>query len=138
MPSKTYLWIEDRKGKAAYTFWTTMMSHLFSNVRVESKKNNSELVKAVQALTDENNRYVILYDNSFDNPQLYEEQRYLKKAVQTKKNVFLMDVICFEYILLEFDKLIEWIYAPEDDFLHIYYGTSLCREFSKIGMEVSA
>ncbi|MBQ3513970.1 MAG: hypothetical protein IJA32_09280 [Lachnospiraceae bacterium] len=28
-----------------------------------------------------------------------------------------MDIICFEYILLEFDKLIDWIYAQDDEFL---------------------
>ena len=28
-----------------------------------------------------------------------------------------MDIICFEYILLEFDKLIDWIYAADDEFL---------------------
>ena len=33
------------------------------------------------------------------------------------KNVILLDIICFEYILLEFDKLIKWIYAPDDEFL---------------------
>lgn len=31
--------------------------------------------------------------------------------------MLLMDVICFEYILLEFDKLIDWIYARDDEFL---------------------
>ena len=34
-----------------------------------------------------------------------------------QKNVCLLDIICFEYILLEFTELIEWIYASEDDFL---------------------
>ena len=29
----------------------------------------------------------------------------------------MLDIICFEYILLEFDKLIKWIYAPDDEFL---------------------
>ena len=28
-----------------------------------------------------------------------------------------MNIICFEYILLEFDKLINWIYASNDEFL---------------------
>ena len=28
-----------------------------------------------------------------------------------------MDIICFEYILLEFKNLIEWIYASDDEFL---------------------
>ena len=48
--AKTFLWIEDRKGKASYTFWENLMKHLCPDVIVESKKNNSELVKAVRAL----------------------------------------------------------------------------------------
>lgn len=28
----------------------------------------------------------------------------------------MLNLICFEYTLLEFDKLIDWIYAPEDEF----------------------
>ncbi len=117
MSSKTYLWIEDRKGKAGYIFWETMMRQLCPSVIVESKKNNSELVKAVKSLSDVNNRYIIIFDNSFDNLQVYQEQKILKKYVDMKSNVVMMDIICFEYILLEFDKLIEWIYAPNDEFL---------------------
>ena len=97
--AKTYLWIEDRKGKASYTFWTSFMEQLCPYVIVESKKNNSELVKAVKALQDAENKYIIVFDNSFDNLQI------------------VMDIICFEYILLEFKELIEWIYASEDEFL---------------------
>lgn len=117
MSGKTYLWIEDRKGGASDTFWTTLMSHIFSDVMVESKKNNSELVKAVKSLTDKENQYLILFDNSFDNTQLYAEKKYLKNIAAAKENVYLLDFICFEYILLEFDKLIDWIYAADDEFL---------------------
>ena len=35
----------------------------------------------------------------------------------TKENVFLLDMICFEYLFLEFKELIDWSYAPEDEFL---------------------
>ena len=45
--AKTFLWIEDRKGKASYTFWENLMKQLCPDVIIESKKNNSELVKAV-------------------------------------------------------------------------------------------
>lgn len=41
----------------------------------------------------------------------------LRKYAGDKENVVLMDIICFEYILLEFKELIEWIYAPDDEFL---------------------
>lgn len=116
MSAKIYLWIEDRKGKASYTFWKTLMQQLYSDVIVESKKNNSELVKAVKDLDGEENKYIIVFDNSFDNVQVYQEQRRLQNYASQKSNVFLMDIICFEYILLSFDKLIEWIYAPDDEF----------------------
>lgn len=115
--AKTFLWIEDRKGKASYTFWENLMKQLCPDVIVESKKNNSELVKAVRALQDAENRYIIVFDNSFDNLQIIMEQKRLKKSVNEKENVFLLDIICFEYLLLEFKELIEWIYAPEDEFL---------------------
>lgn len=117
MSAKTYLWIEDRKGKAAYLFWKAFMQQLYSDVIVEGKKNNSELVKAVTTLSDEENRYIIVYDNSFDNLQIYKELKILKRCVDEKSNVFLLDIICFEYLLLEFDRLIDWIYAKDDYFL---------------------
>lgn len=117
MSSKTYLWIEDRKGKASYTFWETMMKQVCPQVIVESKRNNSELVKAVKSLSDDDNNYIIVFDNSFDNVQIYQEQKKLQEYVKKKENVSMLGIICFEYILLEFHKLIEWIYAADDEFL---------------------
>lgn len=117
MKSKTYLWLEDRKDKSSYIFWQTLMEQLCPEVVVESKKNNSELVKAVKALEDTENRYIIVFDNSFDNLQVAIEQKLLRQYADKKDNVLLMDIICFEYLLLEFRDLIAWIYAPEDEFL---------------------
>ena len=93
------------------------MKQLCPEIIVESKKNNSELAKAVKTLQDADNKYIIVFDNSFDNLQVIMEQKRLKQYVNERDNVFLTDIICFEYILLEFKKLIEWIYAPEDEFL---------------------
>ncbi len=114
---KTYLWIEDRKDKSGYIFWQTLMGQLCPEIVVESKKNNSELVKAVKALEDTENRYIVVFDNSFDNLQIAMEQKRLRKYVSDKTNVVLMDIICFEYLLLEFKDLIEWIYTSDDEFL---------------------
>lgn len=114
---KTYLWIEDRKNKSGYIFWQTILGQLCPEIVLESKQNNSELVKAVKALEDSENRYIVVFDNSFDNLQVAMEQKVLRKYAGDKENVVLMDIICFEYILLEFKELIEWIYAPDDEFL---------------------
>lgn len=125
---KTFLWIEDQKDKAGYTFWKSMMQQLYPEVVVESKTNNSELVKAVQKLSDQQNKYIIVFDNSFDNLQAIMEQRRLRECAAQKSNVVLLDIICFEYILLEFRYLIEWIYAPDDEFLEKRYKAVLTRE----------
>ena len=128
MTVKTYLWIEDREGKASYKFWTTFMHEVCPEVIVESKTNNRELVKAVKGLNDKENRYIIALDNSFDNQQVYIEQKMLKNIADKKDNVFLLDLICFEYTLLEFNKLIDWIYAPEDEFREKRKGVITARE----------
>ena len=51
MSLKTILWIEDKKGKASYRFWNCFLQQLFPDVELESKRNNSELVKAVKNLS---------------------------------------------------------------------------------------
>lgn len=128
MLSKTFLWIEDRKEKASYIFWKNLMEQLYPEVTVEGKKNNSELVKSVKALKDISNKYIIVFDNSFDNLQVVMEQKLLRSYVDGKDNVVLMDIICFEYILLEFKELIKWIYAPDDEFLEKRANAIAVRE----------
>ena len=81
MSSKTFLWIEDRKGKASYIFWSNFLKQMCPNIVVESKKNRSELVKAVKNLDDTNNRYVIVFDDSFDNLQVAMERKLLDKIL---------------------------------------------------------
>lgn len=117
MESITHLWIEDRKEKSGYIFWKILFHYLNPSIIVESKRNNTELVKAVASLQDTENRYIILFDNSFDNVQIYQEIKKLQECAKLKKNVILMDIFCFEYILLEFDSLIKWVFAPDDPFL---------------------
>lgn len=128
MSFKTFLWIEDRKGKASYMFWKSLLNQISSNVQVESKKNNSELVKAVKNIKDMDNRYVIVFDHSFDNLQVTMEWKLLKQYADQKDNVVLLDIICFEYILLEFENLIHWVYAPDDELLKKRANVITARE----------
>ena len=60
--------------------------------------------------------------------QIYMEQKIVKEAADIRDNVFLLNLICFEYTLLEFDKLIDWIYAPEDEFREKCAGAIAARE----------
>lgn len=84
MGVRTYLWLEDREGKSGYIFWQTLMEQLCPQIVVERKENNSELVKAVKALEDAENRYIVVFDNSFDNLQAVMEQKLLRKYADIK------------------------------------------------------
>ena len=64
MKSKTYLWLEDRKGKSSYIFWKTFMGQLCPEIVVESKKNNSELVKCPTAHCGRSKPQINFCDNS--------------------------------------------------------------------------
>ena len=52
-----------------------------------------------------------------DNLQILSELKILTDASKEKDNVVLLDIICFEYILLEFKELIDWVFTPDDEFL---------------------
>ena len=113
--AQTFLWIEDRQGKSGYNFWNVFLSNLYPEITLESKNNNSDLIKSVKSLNDNENKYIIVLDNSFDNPQIVAEHKYLRNLIKSRENVFLINVICFEYILLEFEYLTQWVFAPDDE-----------------------
>lgn len=114
-----YLWTEDRENKAGYTFWKTMMGCLYPHIIVESKQNNIGLLKAVKQLVKSEpleDKYIIAMDESFDNHQVVREMRALKCAISGNQNIYVLRLISFEYILLSFTELLNWIYAENDDF----------------------
>lgn len=113
---QTYLWTEDGENKSGYTFWKTLMHEIFPHIIVESKGNCSKLIKAVQNITDFDSNYIIAYDHSFDNEQLIRELSQLKRLCSHHQNIHELKIVSFEYTLLEFSKLIEWIYAKTDEF----------------------
>lgn len=124
MSSRTFLWIEDRKGKASYLFWNSLLKQICPDVEVESKKNSSELVKAVKNLENTDNRYVILLDNSFDNLHVIMEQKLLKQYEWDNRK---KDDIC------GLDDRRMTIY---DKMKSIYMNTCLEKQFQAVGLEV--
>lgn len=114
-----YLWTEDRENKAGYTFWKHMMNCLYPDIIVESKQNNIGLLKAVKKLVKSDtpdDKYIIAMDESFDNDQVVREMRALKRVISGNTNIYVLKLISFEYILLSFTKLLDWIYAENDEF----------------------
>ena len=108
----TYVWCED--SKSGFEFWKVVFKILYKDYTVESKKNNSELCKAVSKIVDDENKYYILMDNAIDNPDVLRETQRLHIALKDKRNVALIKIHSFEFVLLSFRLLEDWVFANED------------------------
>lgn len=110
----TYIWCED--SASGFAFWRFIFETDGSDVRVESKGNNSRLRRAVSELTDRENEYYILVDNAVDNPDVLRELKRIKKDISGHSNMHILNIHSFEFTLLSFERLEEWVFAENDPF----------------------
>ncbi len=106
------MWCED--FSSGFVFWSKVFETLFQGYIVESKKNNSELCKAISKLDNADDKYYVLMDNAVDNPDVLREKLRLYEVIKEKPNVTVIDIHCFEFVLLSFTKLEKWIFAAKD------------------------
>lgn len=116
----TYLWTEDTG--AGLHFWKLVNQLFFDDeLVVESKGNNQELLDAVLDLdTKDDNKYYIAFDYVVDNQDIRNKYRMLKSTERKSDGkIIILDMICFEYMILAFDKLIEWTGTGKTDKIKI-------------------
>lgn len=104
-----YLWTEDTG--AGLHFWKFVNQLFFDNeLVVESKGSNQGLLDAVLDLNiKEDNKYYIAFDYVVDNQDIRNKYRMLKSITdKSDGKIVILDMICFEYLILAFDKLVEW------------------------------
>jgi hypothetical protein len=104
-----YLWTEDTG--AGLHFWKLVNQLFFDNeLVVESKGSNQGLLDEVIDLNIKaDERYYIAFDYMVDNQDIRNKYRMLKSiADKSEGKIVILDMICFEYLILEFDKLVEW------------------------------
>lgn len=106
------LWCED--SGSGYQFWSAIGKELFPEIHIETKGNNTNLRKAASKIAADGNQYFILMDTPIDNPDVLREAKGLKRAVSGKNNVYIIHLHSFEYALLSFDLLDQWVFAEED------------------------
>ena len=104
-----YLWTEDTG--AGLHFWK-LVNKLFFNdaLVVESKKSNQGLLDALAEIDiKEDDKYSIPFDYVVDNQDIRNKYRMLKSiADKAEGKIVILDMICFEYLILAFDKLVAW------------------------------
>ena len=115
-----YLWTEDTG--AGLHFWKLVNQLFFDNeLVVESKGSNQGLLDEVIDLNIKaDERYYIAFDYVVDNQDIRNKYRMLKSiADKSEGKIVILDMICFEYLILAFDKLVAWTGTGKTDKIKI-------------------
>ena len=111
-----YLWTEDTG--AGLHFWK-LVNQLFFNdaLVVESKESNQGILYSLTSLNaKEEDEYYIAFDYVPDNQDIRNKYRQLKQLVEkSEAKIIILDMICFEYFILAFDKLVSWTGTGKTD-----------------------
>lgn len=111
-----YLWTEDTG--AGLHFWKLVNRLFFDNALVvESKESNQGILDSLISLNaKEEDEYYIAFDYVPDNQDIRNKYRQLKQLVEkSEAKVIILDMICFEYFILAFDKLVSWTGTGKTD-----------------------
>lgn len=104
-----YLWTEDQG--AGLHFWKLANRYLFQNeLIVESKGSNQGILDAVRDLKPEKtDTYYLAFDIVYDNMDVVNKLLELQELmINCPNQIVILDMICFEYIIFAFSKLVEW------------------------------
>ena len=114
------LWSEDTG--AGLHFWKLVNQLFFDNrLVIESKESNQGLLDALGELNiKEDDKYYIAFDYVVDNQDIRNKYRMLKSiADKAEGKIIILDIICFEYLILAFDKLVAWTGTGKTDKIKI-------------------
>ncbi len=115
-----YLWTEDTG--AGFHLWKLVNQLFFNNTfAIESKGSNQGLLDAVSDLEiNDDDKYYIAFDYVVDNQDIRNKYRILKSiAEKSEGKIIILDMICFEYLILAFDKLVVWTGSRKTDKIKI-------------------
>ena len=115
-----YLWTEDTS--AGLHFWKLVNQLFFDDgLVVESKGSNQGILDALSDLELENDdRYYIAFDYVVDNQDIRNKYRMLKIIEEKSEGkIIILDMICFEYLILAFETLVEWTGIGKTDKIKI-------------------
>ena len=108
-----YIWCEDTGS--GYEFCHEIVDEIDPEIKVETKGNNTELRKAVEHISCDEDDYYVIMDMSIDNQDVLRETGRLKKIAASKDNVQIVKIHSFEGVLLSFELLEKWVFAELDE-----------------------
>ena len=114
------LWTEDTG--AGFHFWKLVSQLFFDNeLVIESKESNQGILDALSDLKVKgDDEYYIAFDYVVDNQDIRNKYRMLKSiAEKSGGKIIVLDMICFEYLILAFDKIVAWTGTGKTDKIKI-------------------
>lgn len=108
-----YVWCED--SKSGFQFWKALFKEIHPDFITETQRNNSRLSKNVGKITDDGNTYYIIIDTAVDNADVLRELARLNRNIAGKNNIKLIKVHSFEFTLLSFEYLENWVFSEDDE-----------------------
>lgn len=111
-----YIWTED--SGAGLHYWNLVNEYLLQNkCVVESKGSNQGILDAVRELTpQESAKYYLAFDIVYDNMDVMNKYMELRDlAAKYPDQIIILDMICFEHVILCFSKLLEWTGSGKTD-----------------------
>lgn len=107
------IWHEDSQISATTSFWEFLYKSKVSpkliNVSVKGFGGNNKLADYLKnCVFNTNDTYIILVDMVLDNAKALKYYVDIQKMVNNYKNVYLADLLCFEYMMLRFKYFEAW------------------------------
>lgn len=115
-----YLWTEDTG--AGLHFWKLVNQIFFDNeLEIESKESNQGILDELSDLEIKKcDKYYIAFDYVVDNQDIRNKYRLLRSmAEKSEGKVIILDMICFEHLILAFDRLVTWTGTGKADKIKI-------------------
>lgn len=115
-----YLWTEDTG--AGLHFWKLVNQLFFDDVlEIESKESNQGILDALSNLEIKaDDKYYIAFDYVVDNQDIRNKYRLLKSITEKSEGkIIILDMICFEHLILAFDRLVAWTGTGKADKIKI-------------------
>lgn len=115
-----YLWTEDTG--AGLHFWQLVNQLFFDNeLVIESKESNQGILNSLSDLEiKESDKYYIAFDYVVDNQDIRNKYRLLRSLEKKSEGkVIILDIICFEHLILAFDNLVSWTGTRKADKIKI-------------------
>ena len=97
---------------------------MVSSVRIKSNivlsKEGLQLDGVLDLDIKADDKYYIAFDYVVDNQDIRNKYRMLKSIEdKAERKIIILDMICFEYLILAFDKLVEWTGTGKTDKIRI-------------------